>query len=142
MRLTARLGEVFVTAVTLSTLAGACLAAEEAQQPATLPRTSGEIVSVDAVGGVLALKESAKLDPAAAPQPTSFLVDAQTVISKDQQPLKLTDLQVGDQVTIEYTTKDGKNVTSSITVQSPTEPKSQHPAAVPEAKSSSTSSVQ
>ena len=70
----------------------------------------------------MTLKESTHLDPATGTiaQPTSYLLDAKTVVSKDKQPLTLADLRVGDAVTVEYATKDGKNVASSITIQSPT----------------------
>ena len=144
MRPTARLWETFVVVALLSALGGACWAAEEAKESAKLPQASGEIASVDALGGVLTLKGSGRLDPATGTiaQPASFLVDAKAVISKDQQPLKLADVRVGDQVTIEYTTTDGKRVASSIAIQSPPGAKSGQTVAAPAAKSPATSSAQ
>ena len=144
MRPTARLWETFAVVVMISAFGGTALAAEEAKESAKLPQASGEIASVDALGGVLTLKESGRLDPATGTiaQPTSFLVDAKTVISKDQQPLKLADLRVGDAVTVEYTTTDGKHMASSIAIQSPTGTKSGQTVAAPAAKSPATSSAQ
>lgn len=119
MRPTARLWETFAVVAMLGTASGICLAAEEAKDPVKPLQASGAVVSVDALGGILTLKESSRLDPATGTiaQPTSFLIDAKTVISKAQQPLKLADVQVGDAVAVEYATKDGKNVASSITIQ-------------------------
>ena len=144
MRPTARLWETFAVVALLGTLGGACWAADEATESAKLPQASGEIASVDALGSVLTLKESGRLDPATGTivQPTNFLVDAKTVISKDQQPLKLADVRVGDQVMIEYTTTDGKRVASSIAIQSPTGAKLGQTVAAPAAKSPATSSAQ
>ncbi|MBI3996668.1 MAG: hypothetical protein HY352_03325 [Candidatus Omnitrophica bacterium] len=122
MRSTARLWETFAVVAMLGTASGVCLAAEEVGDPAKPLQASGVIASVDALGGVLTVKESTHLDPVTgtAAQPTSYLVDAKTVVSKDKQPLTLADLRVGDAVTVEYATKDGKNVASSITIQLPT----------------------
>ena len=142
MRPTARLWETFAVVALLGTLGGVCWAAEEAKESAKLPQASGEIASVDALGGVLTLKASTTSDSSIVPQPTSFLVDEKTVISRDQQPLKLADVRVGDAVTVEYATKDGKNMASSITIQSPTGAKSEQTVAAPAAKSPTTSSAQ
>ena len=144
MRPTARLWETFAVAAIMGMISGVCLAAEDPKESAKLPQASGEIASVDALGGALTLKESGRLDPATGTiaQPTNFLVDAKTVISRDQQPLKLADVRVGDQVTIEYTTMDGKHVASSIAIQSSTGAKSGQTVAAPAAKSPATSSAQ
>lgn len=121
MRPTARLMELFAVVAILGTASGVCLAVEEAQDPVKPLQTSGVIASVDVPGGVLTVKESTRLDPATGTttQPTSYLVDAKTVVSKDKQPLTLAGLRVGDAVTIEYATKDGKRVASSIAIQTP-----------------------
>jgi len=65
---------------------GVCLEAEEAQDPVKPLQASGVIASVDALGGVVTLKESTHLDPATGTiaQPTSYLVHAKTVVSKDK----------------------------------------------------------
>ncbi len=122
MRPTARLWETFAVVVMLGMTSSVCWATEETEESAKLPQVSGVITSVDALGGIVMLKESTPLDPATRTiaQPTSCLVDAKTVISKDQQPLSLADVRAGDQVMVEYATKDGKNVASSIMIQSPT----------------------
>lgn len=121
MRTTARLWETLAAAAMLGIASSVCLAAEETKDPIKPLQASGVIASVDALGSVVTLKESTHLDPATGTtaQPTSYFVDAKTVVSKDKQPLKLADVQVGDAVTVEYATKDGKNVASSITIQSP-----------------------
>lgn len=144
MRPTARLWETFAVVAVLATGSGVCLATEEAGDPAKPLQASGVITSVDALGGILTLKESTHLDPATGTiaQPTSYLVDAKTVISRDQQPLKLVDVRVGDSVMIEYTTTDGKRVASSVAIQSPTGAKLEQTVAAPAAKSSATSSAQ
>lgn len=144
MRPTTRLWETFAVAALVGMASNVCLAAEEARDPDKPLQASGVIASVDALGGILTLKESSRLDPATGTiaQPTNFLVDAKTVISKDQQPLKLADVQAGDTVTVEYATKDGGNVASSITIQSPVVAKPETVAVSPSATSSATSSKQ
>ena len=143
MRPTARLWETFAVAAMLGTASGVCLAAEEAKDPVKSLQASGVIASVDALGGVVTLKESTHLDPATGTtaQPTSYLVDAKTVVSKDKQPLTLADLRVGDSVTIEYATKDDKRVASSIAIEPPTSSTSGTATATPAAKSSTGSST-
>ena len=143
MRPTARLMELFAVVAILGTASGVCLAVEEAQDPVKPLQTSGVIASVDALGGVLTVKESTRLDPATGTttQPTSYLVDAKTVVSKDKQPLTLAGLRAGDAVTIEYATKDGKRVASSITIEPPTNSTSGTATAAPAAKSSTGSST-
>jgi len=120
MRPTARLWETFAAVAIVGMASSVCLAAEEAKESAKLPQASGVIASVDTLGGVLTLKDSSRLDSATGTiaQPTNFLVDAKTVISKDRQLLKLADVRIGDQVTIEYATMDGKRVANSIAIQS------------------------
>lgn len=143
MRPTARLWETFAVVAVLATGSGVCLATEEAGDPAKPLQASGVIASVDALGGVLTVKESTHLDPATetTAQPTNYLVDAKTVVSKDKQPLTLADLRVGDSVTIEYAAKDDKRVASSITIEPPTSSTLGTATATPAAKSSTGSST-
>jgi hypothetical protein len=142
MRPTARLWETFAVAAWLCTASSVCLAAEEAKDPVKPLQTSGVIASVDALGGVLTVKEQPTENPgtSASVQPTSYLVDAKTVVSKDKQPLTLADLRVGDSVTIEYAEKDDKRVASSITIEPPTSSTLGTATATPAAKSSTTGS--
>ncbi len=143
MRPTARLWETFAVVAVLATGSGVCLATEGAGDPAKPLQASGVIALVDALGGVVTVKESTHLDPATGTtaQPTSYLVDAKTVVSKDKQPLTLADLRVGDSVTIEYAAKDDKRVASSITIEPPTSSTSGTATAAPAAKSSTGSST-
>ena len=144
MRPTARRWKTFAVVVMVSALGEVGVAAEEAKESAKLPQASGVIASVDALGGILELKESSRLDPTTGTiaQPMNFLVDANTVISKDKQKLQLVDVRVGNAVTVTYATKDGKNMASSITIQSPTGAKPESVAVSSSATSSATSSKQ
>ena len=144
MRPTARLWETFAVVAVLATGSGVCLAAEEVKDPVKPLQASGVIASVDALGGVVTLKESTHLDPATGTtaQAMSYLVDAKTVVSKDKQPLTLADLRTGDTVTIDYTVKDDKRAASSIAIQTPQASSTSGTAtATPAAKSSTGSST-
>lgn len=144
MKSTATLWQTFAVVAVLATGNHVCLAAEEAGNPAKPLQASGAIASVDALGGLVTVQEqpAGELGTATAGQPTSFLVEAGTVISKDQQPLTLADVRVGDAVTVAYATKDGQNVASAITIQSSTGAKSETAVVSPTTTSSAASSVQ
>jgi hypothetical protein len=143
MRPPARLWETFAAAAIVGMASGVCLAAEETTDPVKPLHASGVIASVDALGGVVTLKDSTHLDPATGTtaQATSYLVEAKTVISEDQQPLTLADVRVGDAVTVEYATKDGTRVASSITIEPPISSTSGTATAIPAATSSTGSST-
>ena len=101
--------------VALSAVSAVCLASEEAVKPM---QTKGEIISVDQTAGLLTVREAGQASPVAVVQPTSFVVDSKTVISKDKQALKLGDLKAGDSVTVEYsTTPDNKALASFVAVE-------------------------
>ncbi len=141
MRSTARLLEFVAVVALLGAASGISLAAEAVKDPVKPLQASGVIASVDALGGIVTLKESARLDPATGTiaQPTSYFVDATTVVSNDKQSLILADVRTGDAVTIDYTDKDGKRTASVIAIQ--TSQASAGTAAAPAAQPSGTSST-
>lgn len=114
-----RLCSIFVLAVLFSVWASVSLAVEEAQESANLLYASGVVASVDASGGIVTLKPLANPGTTPTVQPLNFIVDAKTTLSKNQQKLSLADVQVGDEVTIAYTTKGSNNLASSILVDLP-----------------------
>ncbi len=143
MRSIARLWKTLAVVALLGTASGICLAAEEAKDPVKPLQASGVIASVDALGGVVTLKESTHLDPATGTtaQATGYVVDAKTVVSKDKQPLTLADLRVSDSVTIEYAMKDDKRLASLIAIEPPIGSTSGTATATQAAKSSTGSSA-
>ena len=78
-----------------------------------IKQTNGEIVSVDQTAGTLTVKETD-----AASQPASFVIDSNTVISKDKKTLAIGDLKTGESVSVEYgVTPDNKSLASTITIE-------------------------
>jgi hypothetical protein len=116
---------------------------EQQPKPAASEMTfMGEIVSVDAAGKSITVREakssSAPSSPSTPPSEAAgktmtFSTDASTKIAKADRPsaspstppaagesaaknLELKDLKAGDHVTVKYTSKDGKQVAKSIEV--------------------------
>jgi len=116
------LGPVVVMIVMLGVTSGVGVVAQTGLMSSTLTKISGQITAIDARNGMLKLAPSAMTDQRVpkAKELTVFLVDAKAVIFKEDQPLKLEQLKVGDQVEIEYLTKGNRYVARSIIVQPPT----------------------
>ena len=73
----------------------------------------GQIASVDAASKMLTLKEP----PEVPGQPTNFVLNEKTSITREDKPIPLADLRSGDEVTVEYTQQGTKNVAQSVIVE-------------------------
>lgn len=87
------------------------------EAPVLLAPVSGEVVSVDVENAALTVKQ---LQDAVAGTYEEVSVQAapETVISKGENALKITDLKAGDKVVVEYTVDEqGNSRVATITVQ-------------------------
>ncbi len=107
----------------LSVVGGMPAAAQMAGVGAGMSQqVSGSIAAIDAQRGALKLQGPvASSQPGGStPQPTIFLVDDHTIISKGPQRLQLADLKVGDAVQVEYALEAGRHMARTVHVQEST----------------------
>jgi hypothetical protein len=86
--------------------------------------SKGDVIAVSATDGTLKVREIA--EPAADARPGTmqsgverpFVVNADAKLMSQERSIALTDIRVGDRVTIHYVLDAGKNVAKSVTVTS------------------------
>lgn len=96
---------------------GICLPAFAQEKAAAVTETvvSGEIVSVDAVGGSIVVKQ-VKDAAAGTSENCTIEVATDAKISQAEAVLKIADLKAGEKVTVNAKTVEGKLKASTITV--------------------------
>jgi hypothetical protein len=102
-----------ILAAALGLLVGVVLAAPADNEPASTT-ASGQVTAVDVKANTLGVKvEQEGKDP----QDMTFIVDAETKILENGNPVTLPDLRAGDHVMIGYRNTGGKALALTIGVQ-------------------------
>ena len=112
--------------------------AEQAAPATIMLQMSGKVLSVDAQRRLLLVESEQRIGTSPATQRIDFVLDKETVITEGVKRLQPTELEVGEQVQIGYTLRDGKKLARSITVQQPgaaASPAGAKTPAIPEASS-------
>lgn len=77
--------------------------------PAKVKQVTGEVTAIDAAAKTLTVKGKAG--------EVALTADDKTTVKIGKEKKALTDVKVGDKVTVKYTEMDGKNVAKSIIVK-------------------------
>ena len=87
-------------------------AATTAPAPAKVEKFSGDIKNVDATAKSIVVAGKGKVEK-------SFVVNAETKITKGKEALKLEDLKAGINVAVEYKKDGDKNIAAAIKLPTP-----------------------
>lgn len=103
---------LILVSLTLAPLAPLAYCQDEMAQEANLAESiKGEVVSVDAVKGVLVVEEMAG-------KKTEIKILPETQIIKLDKQVELSDINIADKVTVEYNKDEANNYTAvSVTVE-------------------------
>lgn len=112
-----KIGILFAWVAMVSAIQWTCLAAEP-ETTTELKTISGTVASIDTVKGEVTLKVPSTDPTTDQPGTQVFATDAGTMISEEGEPLSLEELQEGDEVAIQYSTKEGgSQYANSITLE-------------------------
>jgi Cu/Ag efflux protein CusF len=112
------IGTCLAVSMLLAPVASAAAASAAAAAPsdsARMASAAGQVASIDAASNSLVVKV---IEPGAPPQDLNLVVADDSKIIKNGAAVALTDLKLGDKVTITYRPQDGKNMVVNIGVDS------------------------
>src|SRR5437870_13898274 len=110
---------LLATAVIAVALAVALPARAADEKKAEKPETpkkqqyTGDVTKVDAVGKSITVKKGE------GDEKTFSVADKAKVVTKDKEAAELSDLKVGDKVTVHYTSEGGKDVANHMATADP-----------------------
>lgn len=110
---------LIMMAAALAVTRGLDAVAEQASPATIMLQMSGKVLSVDPQRRMLLVESKQRIGTSPATQRIDFVLDQQTVITEGVKRLQPAELEVGEQVQVEYTLRDGKKLARSITVQQP-----------------------
>ncbi len=105
-----------LAAVCVLGLASMSIAAQKAAPKTQSHRMLGEVVSVDAAGHSITIKETVKGGEA---KEVTFNFDEKGKVMVAGKAAKLDDVKAGDSVTVHFTEKDGNKIATQLNVAKP-----------------------
>jgi len=106
-----------LAAVCVLGLASMSIAAQKAAPKTQSHRMLGEVVSVDAAGHSITIKETVKGGGEA--KEVTFNFDEKGKVMVAGKAAKLDDVKAGDSVTVHFTEKDGNKIATQLNVAKP-----------------------